>query len=381
MTFASLGLSPNLLKAIQEEGYAAPYPIQQKVIPALLRGKDILGIAKTGSGKTASFVLPILERLQHESQGKGRNVRVLILAPTRELAIQIKDVFHTFEKAVSRHVKTLAVFGGVSINPQMKALMGVEVLVATPGRLLDLLAQNAVGLRSTEILVLDEADKMLGLGFAEEMKEIFRLLPENRQTLLFSATMDQKVGEIHKLALKQPLTFDMGEEEEIDLELIDQLAYAVTPENKGPFLRYLIKSQDLRQVLVFVSATRTADNLTVKLQKNGIDAAAIHGQKSQGGRMEALARFKAGKLRVLIATDLMSRGIDIQSLPVVINYELPRSPKDYVHRIGRTGRAESKGTAISLVVPDDAHHFRIIQKKMRKRVDILPSDEVDLQGF
>ncbi|WP_221390535.1 DEAD/DEAH box helicase [Dyadobacter sp. NIV53] len=380
MPFKSLGLSEPLLKTIAEQNYTQPYPIQQEAIPSILKGNDILGIAKTGSGKTASFVLPILEWFQDKGAPRNRSIRVLVLVPTRELAVQIAVVFQTFGEKLPRKVKTLAVYGGVSINPQMIGLQNVEILVATPGRLLDLLSHKALSISETEILVLDEADKMLNMGFADEMKDIFFLLPKKRQSILFSATLGDEVEAIHKSILRNPVKIEI-EEEESNLDLIKQTGYFVDPERKGPLLRYLIKTGEMKQVLVFVSATRTADNLVEKLSKNGIQAAAMHSGKSQGARTEALNKFKSGKLTVLVATDLVSRGIDIQFLPYVINFELPRSPKDYVHRIGRTGRAEATGEAISLITPEDVHHFKIIQKKMGKRVEMKETFDLDLMGF
>lgn len=380
MSFESLGLSDSLLKTIAEQNYTQPYPIQQKAIPAILAKRDILGIAKTGSGKTASFVLPILEMLQTKSAPKNRCVTALVLVPTRELALQIGVVFQTFGEKLPRKVKTLSVYGGVSINPQMMALQGVEILIATPGRLLDLISSKAVSISETEILVLDEADKMLSMGFAEEMKDIFFLLPKRRQSILFSATLGDEVDKINKNLLKDPVTIEIVEEEQ-NIDQIKQTAYSVDPERKGPLLRYLIKTGEMKQVLVFVSSTRTADNLVEKLIKNGIPAAAMHSKKSQGTRTEVLNKFKSGKLTVMVATDLVSRGIDIQFLPYVINFELPRSPKDYVHRIGRTGRADASGEAISLIVPEDAHHWKIIQKKMGKRVEMIESAEINLMGY
>jgi ATP-dependent RNA helicase RhlE len=380
MSFQSLGLSESLLKTIAEQNYTQPYPIQKEAIPAILRGNDILGIAKTGSGKTAGFVLPILEWFQSKGAPKNRSIRVLVLVPTRELAVQIAVVFQTFGEKLPRKVKTLAVYGGVSINPQMIGLQNVEILVATPGRLLDLLSHKALTISDTEILVLDEADKMLNMGFADEMRDLFFLLPKKKQSILFSATMGDEIEAIHKSILKNPVTIEIGEEEN-NIDLIKQTGYFVDPERKGPLLRYLIKSGNMKQVLIFVSATRTADNLVEKLNKNGIQAAAMHSGKSQGARTEALNKFKSGKLTALVATDLVSRGIDIQFLPYVINFELPRSPKDYVHRIGRTGRAEASGEAISLIIPEDAHHFKIIQKKMGKRVEMKESYDLDLMGY
>ena len=380
MPFSSLGLSKPLLKAVLDQEYTKPYPIQQEAIPAILQGRDILGIAKTGSGKTASFVLPILDLFQRKSVGRNRFVNALVLVPTRELAVQVAEVFQAFGENLPRLVKTVAVYGGVSINPQMMALQGAEIVVATPGRLLDLMASNALQLSDVDILVLDEADKMLDLGFEEEMEQIFDRLPRHRQTILFSATLGDAIQDINTALLRNPVKIEVVEEEQ-DLELIKQIAYRVDPERKGPLLRYLIKSGQMKQVLVFVSSTRTADNVAVKLNKNGIQAAAIHSGRTQGARTDALTKFKAGKLAVLVATDLISRGIDIQLLPHVINFELPRSPKDYIHRIGRTGRAEAQGEAISLICPDDEHHFKIIQKKMGKRVEILETADLNLMGY
>ena len=380
MSFESLGLSPALLKALADKDLTQSYPIQQEAIPAILKKRDVLGIAKTGSGKTISYVLPILMNLQGKLQTKNRFVNVLVLVPTRELAMQVSEVFITYSGAMLQRPKTLAVYGGVSINPQMMALQGVNILVATPGRLLELVESKAVHLSEIETLVLDEADKMLNLGFREEMSLIFKLLPKKRQNLLFSATLNDDVTRINQFLLQNPIVIKI-EHEENNLDLISQLGYFVSEEKKGPLLRYLIKTFYMKQVLVFADSIYKADNISDKLRKNGIKAAAIHSKKSQGARTEALSKFKSGEVRVLVATDLISRGIDIQFLPFVINYELPRSPKDYIHRIGRTGRAESPGEAISLISPEEQHHFRVIQKKMGKWVTMIDSDKLDLQGF
>jgi ATP-dependent RNA helicase RhlE len=380
MTFQSLGLSESILKAVAEQQYTEPYPIQIQAIPAILEGKSVLGIAQTGSGKTASFVLPILESFQRKKPSKSLHLKVLILVPTRELAVQIGDVIAGFGKYLTIPVKHNAVFGGVTLNQQMMTLKNTEILVATPGRLLDLISSQSVNLSKIEMLVLDEADKMLDLGFQEEVNQIFKLLPPKRQNILFSATLDTESKLIQEVLLCNPIRIEV-EAEEKNTDLIKQSAYRVSPEKKGPLLRYLIKTKDMQQVLVFVSSVRTADNLTDKLKKNGIEAMAIHSKKSQSARTEALNRFKKGKTKVLVATDLASRGIDIQFLPFVINYELPRSPKDYVHRIGRTGRAESSGEAISLICPEDEHHFKIIQKKMGKLVQMIDSEQFVLVGM
>jgi len=380
MSFSSLGLSPALLKKVAEQNYIEPYPIQQEAIPAILKRKDILGIAQTGSGKTVSYVLPVLMNLLGNTVTKNRHVNVLVLVPTRELAIQVSEVFLLFSSGLPERIKTMAVFGGVSINPQMMALQGVNILVATPGRLLELVDSKAVHLSEIETLVLDEADKMLNLGFREEMSLIFKLLPKKRQNLLFSATLNEDVTRINQVLLHDPIIIKTEQEEDY-FEKIQQLGYFVSEERKGPLLRFLIKTNDMKQVLIFTSSVYRADNVADKLRKNGINASAIHSKKSQGARNEALGKFKSGELRVLVATDLISRGIDIQFLPFVINYELPRSPKDYIHRIGRTGRAESSGEAISFVSPEEQHHFKIIQKKMGKPVTMIDSEHLDLQGF
>lgn len=372
MPFNSLGLSPALLMALADQNFTVPTPIQEGIIPAILNKKDVLGIAKTGSGKTAGYVLPLLMNLQQSSGVKNRHANVLVLVPTRELAEQVKDVFKLFSKVLPQPVKTLAVYGGVSINPQMMALQGVNILVAAPGRLLELVDSNSVYLSDIETLVLDEADKMLNLGFKEEVNKILALLPKERQNILLSATLSNDLEQIHQILLHEPLVIKIAAED-ISLDLINQVAYIVSAEKKGPFLRYLINHHEMKQVLVFASSVQQVDAIVNKLRKNNIDAKAIHSKKSQGARTEALAHFKSGKLRVLVATDLMARGIDINFLPFVINYELPRSPKDYIHRIGRTGRAEAAGEAISLVSQDELHHFEVIQKKMGKQVNLIDS--------
>lgn len=380
MPFSKFGLSPALVKALADNHYTLPYPIQKEAIPAILQQKDILGIAPTGSGKTASYVLPVLTNLQKKQVAKNRHAQVLVLVPTRELAVQVRDVFIQLGFDLPERVKTVAVFGGVSINPQMIGLQGVQVLVATPGRLLELVESNAVHLAEIDTLVLDEADKMLNLGFQEEMKRIFALLPAKRQNLLFSATLSDRLADLNQILLHNPVIIKIEPEKE-NIDLIEQLGYFVSAEKKGPLLRYIIKSRALKQVLVFTSSTFQADNVADKLCKNGIDAVSIHSKKSQGARTEALREFKTGKLRVLVTTDLLARGIDIEFLPHVINYELPRSPKDYIHRIGRTGRAENPGEAISFVTPEDQHHFRIIQKKMGKWVTMINSENIDLKDI
>ncbi len=377
MSFTSLGLAPALLTALEAEGYSTPTPVQRAVIPAVLGKRDVLGIARTGSGKTVSYVLPILHHLQGS---RYREPTVLVLVPTRELADQVQQVFQTFLPALTERITCMAVSGGVSVNPQMQAIGKANILVATPGRLLELVDKNAVRLSSIATLVLDEADKMLNLGFKEEVDRILALLPANRQNLLFSATLSEDLSLIQQVLLNDPQVIKIAAETD-EIDLINQLAYLVSEERKGPLLRYLIKHGNLKQVLVFASSTTKADSIVNKLLKNRIHAAAIHSKLGQQARRDTLRQFKAGQLPVLVATDLLARGIDIEFLPCVINYELPRSPKDYLHRIGRTGRAENPGEAISLVSPEEIEHFKLIQKKMGTRVKTLSGDGIDLQGY
>jgi ATP-dependent RNA helicase RhlE len=378
MSFSNLGLSKSLLKEIENQNYTTPTPIQAEAIPAIIDRKDVLGIAKTGSGKTASFVLPILMNLQGAETASNRHINVLVLVPTRELAIQVNEVFNSFASVMPNPPKTLAVFGGVSMNTQMQELQNINVLVATPGRLLDLTDENAVKLSNVEVLVLDEADKMLNLGFKAQMEEIYALLPKSRQNVLFSATLNKNISNIKNIILNDPIVIKVVDENEgKELDQIKQLAYLVEEDEKGPLLRHIIKSKNLKQVLIFASSLYKADNIADKLRKHGIDAQAIHSKKTQTARTNALKIFKDGQLKVLVSTDILSRGIDINELPCVINYELPRSPKDYIHRIGRTGRAESQGEAISLISPEDEQHFKVIQKKMGKWVNMINADNLE----
>ena len=376
MSFSSFGLAAPLLALVEEAGLKVPTPIQVGVVPAMLEGKDVLGIAKTGSGKTASYVLPVLQKLSSLPLSSHREPCVLVLVPTRELAKQVQEVFETFLPALPERVRCLAVYGGVSINTQMKTLAKVDVVVATPGRLLDLVSKNAVKLSSVSTLVLDEADKMLNLGFREEMNEVLSQLPAKRQNLLFSATLSEDLGAVQQVLLKEPVVVKIDSDEGEPV-LIKESAYAVAEEGKGPLLRALIRERKMEQVLVFASSVRRVDGVVLKLCKNKIRAGAIHSKMGQQTREITLRQFKEGQIRVLVATDLLARGVDIEGLPYVINYELPRSPKDYVHRIGRTGRAESAGEAISLISPEEEHHFRVIQKKMKKRVSLIESSELD----
>jgi len=375
MSFSSFGLSETLLETLNSLNFTEAYPIQKEVIPAILQKKDVLGIAKTGSGKTVAYVLPVIMNRQGIKNTRNRFADVLVLVPTRELAIQVSEVFKRFSQRLPEQIKIMAVFGGVSVNPQMKAMLGVNILVATPGRLLELTASKAVDISDTDTLVLDEADKMLNQGFKDDLIRIIALLPKKRQNLLFSATLSDDLRSMKQLLLHNPSVINIDEEKN-PADFINQSAYYVTEEKKGPLLRYLIKSKEMKQVLIFTSSVHRADRVAGKLFKNGIDAHSVHSKKSQGARTDLLTKFKHGKIRVLVATDLLARGIDIEFLPYVINYELPRSPKDYIHRIGRTGRAESSGEAISLISPAEENHFKVIQKKIGKRVTRINGNEI-----
>uniref|UniRef100_C6E6U9 DEAD/DEAH box helicase domain protein n=1 Tax=Geobacter sp. (strain M21) TaxID=443144 RepID=C6E6U9_GEOSM len=381
MSFASLGLHPELLSAIAEQPeFKRPYPIQSEVIPAVLKGRDLIAIAKTGSGKTASFILPLLQLIHGQDAGERRRLRALVLVPTRELAAQIEEVAKQLGSHLEPRVKTGAVFGGVAINPQMIQLKGIELLIATPGRLLELVAKNSVKLSSVATLVLDEADRLYAEDFQDEMQQILALLPAKRQNLLFSATIPPEVERLAASLLSDPMRIEI-EAKASETELISQQIYLVDSSRKGPLLRYLIKSGDWKQVLVFTSSQKRADNVTRKLVANGISASTFHSGMSQGGRTAALAKFKTGELRVLVATDLASRGIDVQSLPHVVNYELPRSPIDYQHRIGRTGRAETAGVAVTLLCPEDLAHFKVIEKRLGQRLARIDTAELDLSAY
>jgi len=377
MSFLKLKLHPSILANIAALGYENPTPIQAQAIPVAIEGRDILGIAKTGSGKTASFVLPILNQILANPIGvRSRKPKILVLVPTRELAVQVAGVFRALALNLPRSVRTIPVYGGVSINPQMKAIYGVDILIATPGRLLDLQQSNAVELSKVATLILDEADKMLNLGFQQEMQEIFNLLPKKRQNMLFSATLNDQLSGINSVLLSNPVIIEIKEPVD-EVELINLSGYFVSDNRKSPLLRHLIREQKGKQFLVFTSSRFKADTVAEKLIRNGIDATSIHGKKSQSARLEALDAFKSGKLQVLVATDLISRGIDINELPFVVNYELPRSPKDFIHRIGRTGRANSEGLAITFVTREQTHHFKVILKKMKRYMDMIDSESLD----
>ncbi|HTJ79476.1 MAG TPA: DEAD/DEAH box helicase [Rariglobus sp.] len=372
MSFSSLSLSDPLLRAVADRGYTIPTPIQEAAIPAVLRGGDVWASAQTGSGKTAAFVLPIIEKLVAAGpRGHGRFVRALMLVPTRELAAQIADEIRDYGKYLSRESapKTLVVVGGVSINPQMMALGGgADIIVATPGRLLDLIEHNAVSLSAVSVLVLDEADRLFSLGFADELARIIALLPVRRQTLLFSATFPAAVRTLAENLLQNPVRIAIASTSEGQPD-IQQRAIEVDVPQRTQLLRNLIVLHEWTRVLVFVATKYATEHVAEKLCRLGIEAAALHGDLSQGARTQALADFKASRVRVLIATDVASRGIDIEQLPVVVNYDLPRSPADYTHRIGRTGRAGESGVAVSFISAETDAHFRLIEKRNRLHIE------------
>jgi ATP-dependent RNA helicase RhlE len=367
MSFDSLGLSAPLLKAVEKKGYTEPSPIQKKAIPPILEGRDVLASAQTGTGKTAGFILPMLQIIsKKENQGK-RRIRALVLTPTRELAAQIQENTKAYSEFLD--VNSTVVFGGVNINPQKKTLrQGVDILIATPGRLLDLHGQNSLSLKEIEFLVLDEADRMLDMGFQRDINRIMALLPKKRQNLLFSATFSKEIKSLAGKFLDRPIMVE-ATPQNTAVEVIDQKVYLVDKADKAALTVKLIHDGDWSQVLIFTRTKHGADRLSRKLDKRKIPAAAIHGNKSQGQRTKALASFKKGDIRVLVATDIAARGLDIPLLPHVINYELPQVPEDYVHRIGRTGRAGASGQAISLVEIDEVKQLKAIEKLIGKTID------------
>ena len=375
MSFDTLGLMPELLRAVREQGYDTPTPIQAQAIPLVLEGRDLMARAQTGTGKTAGFTLPLLQRLAPQANSSAsparHPIRALILTPTRELALQVEESVRAYGKHIP--LRSTTIFGGVNINPQTKALRaGVEIVVATPGRLLDHHQQGNLNFSNLETVVLDEADRMLDMGFIRDIQKIIALLPKNRQTLLFSATFTDEIKQLAAQFLRNPATVQITPQNTA-AELVRQVVHPVDRERKRQLLSHLITSRGLEQVLVFTRTKHGANRLSEQLDKDGIDAMAIHGNKSQPQRIKALDDFKKGAIRVLVATDIAARGLDIDQLPHVVNYELPQVPEDYIHRIGRTGRAGAEGEALSLVCVDEHKLLRDIEKLLRKE---LPKEVV-----
>lgn len=367
MSFSTLGLSDAILKAVEEKGYSTPSAIQAQAIPAVLEGKDVMAAAQTGTGKTAGFTLPLLQLLSSGERAHGNQVRALVLTPTRELAAQVAESVATYGEHLP--LRSAVVFGGVKINPQMMRLRnGVDILVATPGRLLDLYQQNAVRFKQLEVLVLDEADRMLDMGFIHDIRKILALLPKNRQNLMFSATFSDEIRQLAKGLVNNPVEISVTPRN-ATAQSVSQWIYGVDKNQKTPLLTHLIKDNQWEQVLVFSKTKHGANRLTRQLESAGITAAAIHGNKSQGARTKALADFKSKSIRVLVATDIAARGLDIDQLPQVVNYDLPNVAEDYVHRIGRTGRAGAMGQAVSLVTEEEFKLLVAIERLTQKLIE------------
>jgi len=375
MSFTDLGLSEPLLNAIKEQGYDTPTPIQSQAIPVVIEGKDVLAAAQTGTGKTAGFTLPLLERLsQTKPNMQKKQIRALVLVPTRELAAQVAESIKTYGKYLP--YTSTVIFGGVGINPQLAVIRkGVDIVIATPGRLLDIAGQKGIDFSALESLILDEADRMLDMGFIHDIKKLMKLMPQKRQTLLFSATFSPEIKTLASGLLNNPVLVEVAREN-TTAEQISQVVHLVDKRRKRELLSQLIKIKKWRQVLVFTRTKHGANKLTKELEEYGISASAIHGNKSQGARTKALAAFKANEIRVLVATDIAARGIDIDQLPHVVNYELPNVPEDYVHRIGRTGRAGQSGEAVSLVCIDEHELLKNIEKFIKTEIP-----KVDIPAF
>ncbi|SOY87179.1 DEAD/DEAH box helicase [Cupriavidus taiwanensis] len=385
MSFSELGLSEKIVRAVAEQGYTTPTPIQAQAIPAILKGGDLLAGAQTGTGKTAGFTLPMLQLLSETAarqaggaQRGGRvAVRALVLTPTRELAAQVEESVRNYGKYL--RLRSMVMFGGVGINPQIEQLKrGVEIVVATPGRLLDHVSQRTIDLSQVELLVLDEADRMLDMGFIHDIRKILNVLPAKRQNLLFSATFSDDIRALADRLLNNPASIEVARRN-TTAETVDQRVYPVDRERKRELLAHLVRQHDWHQVLVFTRTKHGANRLAEQLTKDGLSALAIHGNKSQSARTRALSEFKAGTLRLLVATDIAARGIDIDQLPHVVNFDLPNVPEDYVHRIGRTGRAGAEGEAISLVCVDELGLLRDIERLIKRKLEqtVLPGFEVD----
>ncbi|MEQ8798053.1 MAG: DEAD/DEAH box helicase [Salinisphaeraceae bacterium] len=378
MSFSELGLNQTLQTAIANSGYTTPTPIQARGIPAVLAGRDVLAAAQTGTGKTAAFTLPILQKLGDVGDKRGRKPRVLVLTPTRELAAQVADSVRTYGRDLP--VRTAVIFGGVGFGPQVDAFRrGVDIIVATPGRLLDHVRQGNVDLSALEMLVLDEADRMLDMGFIHDIRRVIERLPPKRQNLLFSATFSGDIRKLARTLLNNPEEIDVAPRN-APAELVDQKVVFVPKSRKRALLSWLIGSNNWRQVLVFTRTKHGANRLCKQLENDGLSAAALHGNKSQGARTRALDGFKSGSVRVLVATDIAARGIDIDALPHVINFELPNVPEDYIHRIGRTGRAGSEGEALALVDGEEKTYLRDIQRLLKREIPVMTIEGFDLQA-
>jgi ATP-dependent RNA helicase RhlE len=374
MSFESLGLNPELLRAVADKGYTEPTPVQREAIPAVLSGRDVLAGAQTGTGKTAGFVLPMLQKLG--SRG-ARNPRALVLTPTRELAAQVEQSVKDYGKYVD--LRSFVIFGGVSERPQIdKMRMGCDILVATPGRLLDLCEQRAVSLSEVQIFVLDEADRMLDMGFIRDIKRVLKMLPAQRQNLMFSATYSDDIRQLANSFVKNPVSVQVTPRN-ATAEKVEQSAYRVPKDHKRHLLAHLIQTGDWHQVLVFTRTKHGANRLTQQLERAGITAMAIHGNKSQNARVKALQDFKENRITALVATEVAARGLDIKELPHVVNYELPNVPEDYVHRIGRTARAGSSGAAVSLVSPDELSYLRDIEKLLKQKIEFVETPQFEIK--
>jgi len=375
MTFNTLGLTDSLLQAVQTTGYTTPTPIQERAIPEILSGKDVMAAAQTGTGKTAGFTLPLLQLLGGRQQNNDRQIRALVLTPTRELAAQIQDSIETY--GINERLRHGVVFGGVNINPQKQKLRrGLDILVATPGRLLDLYQQHSVKFDEVEVLILDEADRMLDMGFIRDIRRILALLPKRRQNLMFSATFSDEIRKLAKTICHNPIEIDVAPRNST-VKLISQKMYKIDKPRKADLLSSLLRS-NADQTLVFSRTKHGANNLVKRLSRDNISAAAIHGNKSQAQRTKALDAFKQNKVQVLVATDIAARGIDINQLATVINFDLPHVPEDYVHRIGRTGRAGLSGVAISLVTNEDKKQLRDIERLIKNPIPVADIAEFDL---
>ena len=380
MPFTKLGLSSQILRALQDESYSKPTPIQEKVIPLVLKEQDIMARAQTGSGKSASFVLPILELLsQRRGEGKAK-IKALVLTPTRELTLQVSEAFNTFGKYLDVKPKVVTVIGGESIGDQLfKIQQGCDILVATSGRFLDVLSKKQMNLSRLEFLVLDEADKMLNLGFAEELDLVLEAIPAKRQNLMFSATYPQKILDIAAKITEEAVEVTIEQEEQV-VEKIDQRVIEVNRENRGPLLRYLLKTEKYGQVLVFMANKRATDNIAMKFKKYGLKAQSFHGDLDQDERNETLKEFKDKKIQILFATDIAARGLDIDDIDCVVNFDLPRSPADYIHRIGRTARAGRSGNAVSFIGYEEMEHFKLIEKRSEIKLEREQIEGFELTG-